>query len=86
VRGVTEKDGKPESHVNNPDEIDIDIDDENDNDAEIEEGITIYLQVTSKLNYTSIYKRFFFLSFSTSVKLDQCRSMISLYYIFTNFL
>lgn len=45
VRGITEKDGKPESHVNNPDEIDIDIDDENDNDAEIEEGTTIHIQV-----------------------------------------
>jgi len=49
--------------VNNPDEIDIDIDDENDNDAEIEEGTTIYLQVASKLNYMSIYKRFFFYLF-----------------------
>lgn len=41
VRGVTEKDGKSESRVNNPDEIDIDIDmdaDENENDAEMEEG------------------------------------------------
>jgi len=41
VRGVTEKDGKAESHVNNPDEIDIDIDDENESEndeVEIEEG------------------------------------------------
>lgn len=41
VRGGIEKDGKPESHVNNPDEINIDMDDddtEND-EAEIEEGI-----------------------------------------------
>lgn len=37
--------------MNNPDEIDIDIDDENDNDAEIEEGITIHLQVTSKFKH-----------------------------------
>lgn len=36
--------------MNNPDEIDIDMDDENENDAEIEEGITIHLQVASKLN------------------------------------
>lgn len=43
VRGVTEKDGKPESSVNNPDEIDIDIDDENENDEEIEEGRLINL-------------------------------------------
>jgi len=43
--------------VNNPDEINIDIDDENDNDVEIEEGTTIYLQLTSKLSYLiSIYK------------------------------
>lgn len=38
MRGVTEKDGKSESHVNNPDEIDIDMDDEDENDAEVEEG------------------------------------------------
>lgn len=38
MRGVTEKDGKPESQINNPDEIDIDMDDEDDNDGEIEEG------------------------------------------------
>lgn len=65
MRGVTEKDGKPESHVNNPDEIDIDIDDENDNDAEIEEG-TIHLQLTSKFSHfmyiycTNMYKLSFF--------------------------
>ncbi|CAL1689628.1 unnamed protein product [Lasius platythorax] len=41
VRGVTEKDGKPESYVNNPDEIDIDIDDENENDEEMEEDVPI---------------------------------------------
>lgn len=33
---MTEKDGKPESQVNNPDEIDIDINDVNEGD--IEEG------------------------------------------------
>jgi len=37
VRGVTEKDGKAESHVNNPDEIDIDIDDENESENDEEE-------------------------------------------------
>lgn len=40
VRGITEKDGKPESQVNNPDEIDIDMDDVNDTEADIEEGNT----------------------------------------------
>ncbi|KOC67194.1 Pre-mRNA-splicing factor SYF1 [Habropoda laboriosa] len=44
VRGVTEKDGKPESQVNNPDEIDIDIDDVNDNEGDIEEDIPVEKQ------------------------------------------
>lgn len=50
VRSVIEKDGKSESRVNNPDEIDIDMDDdddddenenesENENDVEVEEGM-----------------------------------------------
>lgn len=46
VCGVTEKDGKPESHVNNPDKIDIDVDDRND-DAEIEEDVPIEKQFFS---------------------------------------
>lgn len=44
VRGITEKDGKPESQVNNPDEIDIDMDDVNDTEADIEEDIPIEKQ------------------------------------------
>ncbi|OAD60169.1 Pre-mRNA-splicing factor SYF1 [Eufriesea mexicana] len=44
VRGVIEKDGKPESQVNNPDEINIDIDDVNDNEGDIEEDIPIEKQ------------------------------------------
>lgn len=47
VRGATEKDGKVESHVNNPDEIDIDMDDEDENDEndpEVEEDVPIEKQ------------------------------------------
>ncbi|EZA47443.1 Pre-mRNA-splicing factor SYF1 [Ooceraea biroi] len=57
VRGVTEKDGKAESHVNNPDEIDIDMDDEdeNENDAEMEEGILRHLEVVCTYRNTLIF-------------------------------
>ncbi|KAF3426468.1 hypothetical protein E2986_04597 [Frieseomelitta varia] len=43
VRGATEKDGKAESQVNNPDEIDINIDDI-DTEGDVEEDIPIEKQ------------------------------------------
>ncbi|KZC11912.1 Pre-mRNA-splicing factor SYF1 [Dufourea novaeangliae] len=46
VRGVTEKDGRPEAQVNNPDEIDIDMDDDvNDNEPDAEEDIPVEKQM-----------------------------------------
>ncbi|XP_043578580.1 pre-mRNA-splicing factor syf1 homolog isoform X2 [Bombus pyrosoma] len=44
VRGAIEKDGKAESQVNNPDEIDIDIDDVDDTEADVEEDIPVEKQ------------------------------------------
>ncbi|XP_076473392.1 pre-mRNA-splicing factor SYF1 fand isoform X2 [Bombus vancouverensis nearcticus] len=44
VRGAIEKDGKAESQVNNPDEIDIDIDDVDDAEADVEEDIPVEKQ------------------------------------------
>ncbi|XP_012349113.1 pre-mRNA-splicing factor syf1 homolog isoform X2 [Apis florea] len=52
VRGVTEKDGKPESQVNNPDEIDIDINDVNEGD--IEEDIPIEKQTIPSQVFSSL--------------------------------